>query len=491
MITTKKRTKSILYALIAGLWLSISSCQSSATEEHPTPTPIPTSIIPSKPTYTVQVGDIADELQFNARVAPVIEEGLFFRTSGRVRNLYVSKNDQVIKGQVIADLELLGNLERQYEFNNLAMRKAEINLENANFIYQLYNLTSNSTELRVAQARLAVTEAENAVDNAKRAFNLTQSTASQADIDAAYAQIILAEENLERAQEAFTPYQNKAEDNLERARLQSQLSAAQQAYDNAVRNYNGMTGTSNEFEQAVAAAKLELAYAELADAKNKLEMILSGKEFDIELALKENDIELAEIKLTETKLGLEELEQSIQDAQLTVPFDGTVISIGVSDGKTVEAYQIYAVIADLNHLEISADLNDQIILVLEEGMEVSATLANRPGEVFLGSIRRLPYLGIGSSGEDEDKTTRITLDIDPSDAGLEVGDLMRITVVLKYKENVLWLPPQAIRTFEGRKFVVVQEGDYQARVDIKTGIEGDDRVEIIEGLEEGQIVIGP
>jgi len=67
---------------------------------------------------------------------------------------------------------------------------------------------------------------------------------------------------------------------------------------------------------------------------------------------------------------------------------------------------------------------------------------------------------------------------------------VRITVVLERKEDVLWLPPQAIRTFEGRKFVVVQEGEGQLRVDVKVGIESEDRVEIEEGLTEGQIVIG-
>jgi multidrug efflux pump subunit AcrA (membrane-fusion protein) len=61
---------------------------------------------------------------------------------------------------------------------------------------------------------------------------------------------------------------------------------------------------------------------------------------------------------------------------------------------------------------------------------------------------------------------------------------------LERKDNVLWLPPQAIRTCEGRKFVVVQEGDAQLRVDVKVGIESEDRVEIEEGLTDGQIVVG-
>jgi multidrug efflux pump subunit AcrA (membrane-fusion protein) len=125
-------------------------------------------------------------------------------------------------------------------------------------------------------------------------------------------------------------------------------------------------------------------------------------------------------------------------------------------------------------------------------MPVTAEFVSNPGEPIEGFIRRLPYLAGGSADvEDDDQTTRITLDVSLDELGAEVGDLMRITLIIEQKEDVLWLPPQAIRTFEGRRFVVVQEEDYQQRVDVKLGIEGEDRIEILEGLEEGQIVVSP
>ena len=71
-----------------------------------------------------------------------------------------------------------------------------------------------------------------------------------------------------------------------------------------------------------------------------------------------------------------------------------------------------------------------------------------------------------------------------------MGDLMRVTIVLERKSDVLWLPPQAIRTFEGRRFVLVQQGEAQMKVDIKIGVQGEERWEIEEGLTEGQVVIG-
>jgi RND family efflux transporter MFP subunit len=483
--------KTIFIGLLLSIILFSVGCSPNNSEEMATPTPIPTPIVPTKPTYDVQRGEITHVLQFNARIAPATEEDIFFRTSGRVRNVYIEKGDFVTEGQVLADLEVLDNLERQYESDKLALRRAEIHAENAQYSLDLYKLSMNSPTFQEAAVRLEVAEAERVVVGAQREYNITQSTANQAAIDAAYAQMIIAEEALEKARDAFKPYENKPEDNLLRAQFQSRLSAAQQRYDETVRTYNGLTGTSSPYEQAVAAAKLVKAEAQLADAKQKLEMVIAGIGYQQELALKENEVELSQISLQEARIGIQDLEQTIADAQLIAPFDGTVLSLGISDGRSVEAYNVYAVVADLTGLEISADLSSSDTMDLEEGMAVSAVLANRPGDAYGGIIRRLPYFGASTTGEDEDKTTRIVLDIDPSEAGLEVGDLMRVTVTLEQKENVLWLPPQAIRTFEGREFVVIQEEDFQARVDVKIGIESEDRVEIIEGLSEGQIVIGP
>ena len=46
------------------------------------------------------------------------------------------------------------------------------------------------------------------------------------------------------------------------------------------------------------------------------------------------------------------------------------------------------------------------------------------------------------------------------------------------------------RKFQGRDFVVVQREEGQQRVDVRLGIESIDRVEILEGVEAGQLIIG-
>jgi hypothetical protein len=62
---------------------------------------------------------------------------------------------------------------------------------------------------------------------------------------------------------------------------------------------------------------------------------------------------------------------------------------------------------------------------------------------------------------------------------------------LQVRENTLWLPPAAIRTFQNRTFVVLETPDGPRSIDVQIGLQTDDRVEILAGVEEGDVVQGP
>ena len=196
------------------------------------------------------------------------------------------------------------------------------------------------------------------------------------------------------------------------------------------------------------------------------------------------------------RLNVQKLEAEIANAQIVAPFDGQILSITLIKGREGEAFKPVVVVADPSELDIRAEPRDTQLSELAENMPVVVGFSTRPDEEFSGFIRQLPYPYGGGTGtveglEEEDESTRITLEVTPAEAGLELGDLMQVEVVVEQKTGVLWLPPQAIRTFEGRRFVVVQQDEAQQRFDVKIGLEGEDRVEIEEGLSEGQVVIGP
>jgi RND family efflux transporter MFP subunit len=242
--------------------------------------------------------------------------------------------------------------------------------------------------------------------------------------------------------------------------------------------------------------------------RSQLQYDISKKNFDIfvattpkwteaytaTLAIQQDQLELAQISLREAELNKMNLEDVVATSQLVAPIDGVLLSLTITEGRGVDAYKDVAVVADISKLEVSAELTSTDLSRLSEGLSVSAELFGTPGTTVTGSIRRLPYpYGGGGNTEvtDQDPSTRIQLDRPIADLDWHLGDMIKVTVVLERKDEVLWLPPQAIRSFEGRKFVVVQEGSLQQRVDVKTGIVATDRVEIVDGLKQGQLVVSP
>ncbi|MCB0065117.1 MAG: efflux RND transporter periplasmic adaptor subunit [Caldilineaceae bacterium] len=395
------REKLLTVGTVVAMVIVVSGCSllpanrtQRAAADAPTPTPIPTPVVPVKPTYKVQRGEIVDEITFSGRISPVVEEELFFRASGRVRAVFVKRNDMVTEGQVLAELEIDG-LERE-------LNSAQLQLERANVLYE---------------------EAEREWEYQRDVLQI----------------------NLEKAQ-------------VRLASLQAQ---------------------SSPDVSAVESQELDVQLAQLALDKH----INDGVN-----PLLANDVQRA-------SYDVEKLQAEIAEAQVIAPFDGQLLSLSLTPGQAVEAFRPVATVADIEHLEVSADLLSNQMEDLAEEMPVTVVLVSRPGVELSGQIRQLPYpYGSGGSStetiEERDKSTRFTLAESAEEAGFDLGDLVRVTVELERKDNILWVPPQAVRVFDGRRFAVVIDGDARRRVDVKVGIETPDRLEIEEGLEEGQVIEG-
>jgi RND family efflux transporter MFP subunit len=444
--TRLTRLLAVLAALIACTLLWVGCSFSGSQDEEATPTPYPTSIVPEKPTYTVQRGRVIQKLEFGGRVAPVIEEELVFRTSGYVEKINVESDQWAKAGDVLAELEVT-DLKDQ-------LAQAEAALESA--------LSRHEEQVAEAQANLHAAE-----------LHLSIAQASDPD-----PQIAVAEVALKRAQLALENAQKDYQETLDSSEA------------------------SDEVREA-AARKVQEAELDLDGAKANQQKALQARAvYSYTVQLQEQDVALAELRLQrletgvdveEMRLAVERLNSQLEDARLIAPFDGQVLALSISEGHEVEAYTPALILIDPSELEVRAELTDTDLRNLSEGMPVTATPSGQPGQAIPGYILTLPYPygGGGQSGSSTDiVSTRVVLESTDMADELALGDRVDIVVVLEQKDDVLWLPAQAIRNFEGRKFVVVQDGAAQMRKDVKTGIEGDGRVEIVEGLEEGQTVVG-
>lgn len=201
----------------------------------------------------------------------------------------------------------------------------------------------------------------------------------------------------------------------------------------------------------------------------------------------EREVELAQIDLDEAKLVTGDFNQQMEDFQVIAPADGAVIWLNISEGKDVAAYAPVITIADMNHLVIQIQPDQEIAGYLTMGMPVTYNIKSVPDKTYDGKITSLP--SSTSSGQANENAFQIKIDAIP-DGGTLFG-FVNVTIVLADKQATLWLPPQAIRVFEGQEYVITKDKDIQHRVDIQTGLRTVDKVEILSGLEEGVLVIAP
>lgn len=491
-----QRTRVLMAVLLVVAVIATGGCTSlsGSAKEEPTPTPLPPPEVAERPTYTVQRGDVVDTVTFNGRVSPTIEEELYFRANGRVLNVLVKRNDLVEEGQLLAELDNT-DLLRQLAQAQIELNTAQSNLTSA--------LESAQTQAAAAEGRLDIQR--------------LQLQKLQGSLSALNLEVELAKARLDAAQAGPTANELAiAQSSVEQAK--SSLWAAQSSRDAACGTpsvqCNSAEANVQRAEQQVAIAELNLQTVQagptaldILSLRSAYERALQNRRnADIDIAVLERQIELAEAELAlmaaeadpqvtaaveRNTLTVERLEAQIADTRIVAPFAGRLTTSSVTEGTDAQAFRTVMVVSDESNLEITAEPIAAQLDKMSEGMVANLVLSQYPGQLLTGEIYQLPYPyggGGGTALEDVDKKTRISFD--PGDLDLKPGDLVKVDVTVAEAIDALWLPPAAIRTFSGRSFVVIQDGASERRVDVSLGIQGLDRVEILEGLEQGQVVVG-
>jgi membrane fusion protein, macrolide-specific efflux system len=272
-------------------------------------------------------------------------------------------------------------------------------------------------------------------------------------------------------------------DVVEEGQLLGELAEAQQ-----------LKATADETRRTIRRAQIDLEIAQLT-----LEQYKSQGRSDTEIKIQELQVELAQMKFDEVlqSLGidpnssvLDELDAQVAQARAFAPANGTIIA-AVNVGRNVNPSTPAFVLGDPDELEVVADLNTGTEEVREmfEGMPVTVTPDANPDVKLTGTISQLP--SPYGTGESDENVIHVELDSAPSASTYQSGDKVTVVVQLASKEDVLWLPPDAIRSAGGRTFVIINSDSGPQRVDVEIGLQTRDMVEIVSGLEEGQVVVGP
>ncbi len=360
---------------------------------------------------------------------------------------------------------------------------------------------AHNPELTQAKALEAIANAQKMVDQAENAVLYSRSTADQSLIDEAEAQVVLAKDALDKAKERFAPYENKPEDNLKRARLQSELAVAQQNYDATVRQLNALKGTASPIDQAVAQANLETAKAQLLEAQREWERVKDGPS-EADIALLEAQLEDAQREWERLKDGtdpddLVAAEARVAAAQAAIrlgsmktPFEGTITEVVSKSGDQVVPGTRGFRVDDLSRLLVDVQISEVDINRINVGQEVILTFDAILGEEYHGVVSEVGLVGNSNQGVVD---FIVTVELTDADEAVKPGMTAAVNVVVDQLEDVLLVPNRAVRLQEGQRVVYILKNGIPEPIPVKLGASSDTMSEVLESdLNVGdQIVLNP
>lgn len=221
---------------------------------------------------------------------------------------------------------------------------------------------------------------------------------------------------------------------------------------------------------------------------------------DAQMTFEQHKTERDATRQTLVVLGLSEEDLSSLDRgagsaragslPVRAPLEGTVIEKHAVVGELVEPGTDVMLVADLTTVWVWADIYEQdlphLIRARSLGpIPVKVLVRAFPGRPFEGTI---DY--VGATMEERTRTVKVRATVANTDRLLRPGMFCEIRIGIGAGEEALAVPRIALLSDEGLDFVFTHwKEDYYVRRPVETGREFSDRVEIIEGLVEGDRIV--
>lgn len=370
-------------------------------------------------------------------------------------------------------------------------------------------------EIAVQNARAALTKAQQDLE--------IQRSQNASDIAAAEQKLEFAAADLRKYEEGDWPQQlQEAEEAIVLAR--EELAQAKDRLDWSTRlEADGfLTRTELERDQlAYERAKIALEQAErrkkllveydhpkelqrlkalVEEAQRELERV--KLQANARLVDKESALRAAQARLDLETEKLAKLERQIQAAKLVAPVAGMVVHARtegrfgsgepIQEGSEIRERQVVATIPREGGMIVEAKIHESVLKKVRAGQECIIRVDALPGREFRGhveSVAVLPDKGAWWMNPDQ-RLYKTAITIDNPTPDMRPGMSCDVEILVDRIPDTLYVPLQAVFLHNGRTICFVNQdgGDPEVR-EVKTGESTDEWVQILDGLQEGEVVL--
>jgi RND family efflux transporter MFP subunit len=172
--------------------------------------------------------------------------------------------------------------------------------------------------------------------------------------------------------------------------------------------------------------------------------------------------------------------------RITAPFDGVVTDRMVHPGALVGpgADSVLLIIQQVSRLRLIVAVPEENISGIVAGAKVSFRVPAFPERAFSGTVARVSH-----TVDPKTRTMAVELDVANRDGSLSPGMYPTLKWPVRKSHPALFVPKTSVVTTTERTFVIRNRNGNAEWVDVKKGAAADDLIEVIGGLQPGDMVI--
>lgn len=192
---------------------------------------------------------------------------------------------------------------------------------------------------------------------------------------------------------------------------------------------------------------------------------------------------LSRLQAAEADFGV--AERALRDATVRAPFAGMVSERFVGRGEYVSQGQALFHLVALDPITVEFRLSEVDSGRVRMGQEVEVRVDSHPDQVFQARVSV-----VSPTIDTRTRTLRVKARLDNAESRLRPGLFARVDLGVATRPNVRLIPEEAIlRRADGAVVFRLASGSRVERLLVETGVHRDGVVEVVRGLEPGDLVV--
>ena len=252
----------------------------------------------------------------------------------------------------------------------------------------------------------------------------------------------------------------------------------------AVLDTNELAAQVLQAEGALLAAQANLEQAEL-DLRRTEPLARQGavSAQALDAARIKRDLNIGQVRSAEGNMAL--LKARLDNANIVAPRDGTVVKRIVQAGYYTKAGSAIITLADTSSLLAKAVIGEAQLPNIAQGTAVKVYVDALGNKEFSGVITRISPAAAAPA-----RTFTAEIAVSNPQGELRSGLFATVLAPMQARKNVLVVPESALVMKEDQKtvFRVTPQGQAQ-QVTLKLGFVGDGYAEVLEGLQDGDVIV--